>query len=590
MPLAPDTGRGALVRRLFLVWVALGLVATLASLELLASQQIRGDDALRLVEVRDLVAGQGWYDLHHYRINPPEGVITHWSRLVDVPIALVLLILTPLLGAHGAEVAAMVAVPLLTLGVVVGFTGWTTARLFDLRAAGFAALAIGILVPVLFQLQPTRLDHHGWQLAAVAAAVAGLVFRSGRTGALFSGAAMALGANISLEVLPMAAGFALVFALRWLADDRQRGQIAAYLQAFAFGLAVLFMATLGPANLTQYCDAIGPAHLAFFALVAMLVSLGTKRASLAPIGIAIVLGGAGLAGLAVFGALAPQCLASPFSQLDPVVQQYWYDLVPEGMPIWRQSANEAVPAMVQLALALGATLTIIRRSGGEVRRFWLHYLALLCFAVLLGLATARSIAFAGVIAAVPLGWFVGHALERLTAMRPVSKRAAATVILGLALMPSSMFLLADTVRPVSAAAAEKSRSTGVFETSCFDRDKVDRLGTLPAGEIFMPFDLGPTVLMRTHHSVTATGHHRANRAMADVINAFRGSPQSAHRIVAEHGASYVLLCTEMADTKLYAESAPGGLAALLLRGDEPAWLVPVPGFEKGSSRLWRVVD
>ena len=108
MPLAPDTGRGALVRRLFLVWVALGLVATLASLELLASQQIRGDDALRLVEVRDLVAGQGWYDLHHYRINPPEGVITHWSRLVDVPIALVLLILTPLLGAHGAEVAAMV--------------------------------------------------------------------------------------------------------------------------------------------------------------------------------------------------------------------------------------------------------------------------------------------------------------------------------------------------------------------------------------------------------------------------------------------------------------------------------------------------
>jgi hypothetical protein len=130
----------------------------------------------------------------------------------------------------------------------------------------------------------------------------------------------------------------------------------------------------------------------------------------------------------------------------------------------------------------------------------------------------------------------------------------------------------------------------VFETTCFDGDKVARLGVLPQGEIFMPFDLGPTVLMRTRHSVTATGHHRANHVMADVIDAFRGSPEAAHAIVAAHRADYLLLCTEMADTRLYAESAPDGLAARLLRGDEPAWLEPVAGFEEGSSRVWRVID
>ena len=58
------------------------------------------DDALRLVQVRDLLAGQSWFDLHQYRVAAPEGVAMHWSRLVDVPIAAVILLLKPLLGIH----------------------------------------------------------------------------------------------------------------------------------------------------------------------------------------------------------------------------------------------------------------------------------------------------------------------------------------------------------------------------------------------------------------------------------------------------------------------------------------------------------
>src|SRR4051794_1752047 len=44
------------------------------------------DDAMRMVEVRDLMAGQGWFDLTAQRINPPQGLLLHWSRVVDVPI------------------------------------------------------------------------------------------------------------------------------------------------------------------------------------------------------------------------------------------------------------------------------------------------------------------------------------------------------------------------------------------------------------------------------------------------------------------------------------------------------------------------
>ncbi|MGJ3628423.1 hypothetical protein AB5I41_18450 [Sphingomonas sp. MMS24-JH45] len=51
------------------------------------------DDNMRMMQVRGLLAGQGWFDLTNYRLNPPAGFNIHWSRLVDLPIAALILIL-----------------------------------------------------------------------------------------------------------------------------------------------------------------------------------------------------------------------------------------------------------------------------------------------------------------------------------------------------------------------------------------------------------------------------------------------------------------------------------------------------------------
>ena len=50
------------------------------------------DSFLRLVQVRDLIAGQGWFDLVQHRMDPPGGALLHWSRLIDAPIAALILI------------------------------------------------------------------------------------------------------------------------------------------------------------------------------------------------------------------------------------------------------------------------------------------------------------------------------------------------------------------------------------------------------------------------------------------------------------------------------------------------------------------
>src|SRR3546814_13624328 len=49
------------------------------------------DDNIRVVQVKDWLAGQGWYDLRQYRLDPPVGANIHWSRIVDLPIAALML-------------------------------------------------------------------------------------------------------------------------------------------------------------------------------------------------------------------------------------------------------------------------------------------------------------------------------------------------------------------------------------------------------------------------------------------------------------------------------------------------------------------
>ena len=58
------------------VALALGVMAVMLAIywPAIATMGFRdGDDALRLVQVRDLIAGQSWFDTTQYRINPPSG-------------------------------------------------------------------------------------------------------------------------------------------------------------------------------------------------------------------------------------------------------------------------------------------------------------------------------------------------------------------------------------------------------------------------------------------------------------------------------------------------------------------------------------
>lgn len=577
-----------LLPRIALAWLVIALLLLLTNLTGIAERRFPDpDDTLRLVQVRDLIAGQGWFDLHQHRIDALHGgVPMHWSRLVDLPLALVILLATPLFGQPMAETIALVVVPLLTLGCALLLIGRIAWRMFDEEIAGLACLAMALSVPVIAQLRPLRIDHHGWQIVLALVAVNGLMARSPRRGGWVAGLALAAWLAISLEGLPLAAVIAGICALRWLRSEAGRAWLCGLMQGLATGSIALFLLTRGLSDLTQHCDAISPVHLAMFGWGALVI---TFVQPLRPIiwslgGFALAAGGA----LAILAFAAPQCAGGAFVDLDPVVRRMWYDGVAEGLPVWRQPLAEALQIVVPPVFAILASLKLAATSRDWLRTWWFDYTLLLCGALVIAVFVARAGATAGALSAVPLGWQINRWLRAARTEHRTGHKTLALTGVALALLPATPLTLYALVAPAKAGAASSPTADRVSDCRLDRAAKL--LAKLPKSEMLLPLDIGPAVLIDTPHSVVATGHHRAGTAMREVIDAFTGPSDQAHSIVRRRGINYVAFCPDLNEPATYYRAAPGGLAAKLRDGRAPEWLAPVPMPAGIGFKAWRVIS
>lgn len=122
------------------------------------------DDALRMVQLRDLLDGQAWSDLMQYRLNAPDGLAMHWSRVTDAPLAAMISFFEALSSDATAERLVRLVWPASLL------TAWFAALIHAVRTVnggrgGVAATLIGLgMVVTLGQFEPGRIDHHGAQI------------------------------------------------------------------------------------------------------------------------------------------------------------------------------------------------------------------------------------------------------------------------------------------------------------------------------------------------------------------------------------------------------------------------------------------
>jgi hypothetical protein len=584
-------GRSEGIGPYILAWLVACLILTAANWsEIVAFAFPDPDDTLRLIQVRDWLAGQSWFDLRQYRMNPPEGAPMHWSRLVDIPIALVILLLRPLVGTASAELAALVAVPLLTLAVVMTLVAKVTRRLLDREHAILAAFLVPVPMAVALQLRPMRIDHHGWQMALAMAALLAMLDPNRRRSGLVAGAAAATWLAISMEGLPFAVALVALAALRWLIDPEEGERLAATSGALAFTSLLLFALTKDMAGWsTTFCDALSPVHLAVLALGAV-GSAAIVRAAPRPVA-------AKVAGLALLGAagaglmrwVAPQCAAGPFETLDPLVYNFWYLNVHEGLPVWSQQPQVAVIMLAFPLIGLFGTWRCFAGAEGERRRAWGTMLFMLVAAILTAIFVMRASAVVNLIA-IPGGLALFRsAVRRAREVRSMPLRLAMTVA-SLTIIAPGQALAVGNRLAATKASASASASTEARPQRCIDRGDVEALRSLPAGDIAAPLDIGPSIIVLTDHRIIASGHHRNDKAMRDTIRIFLSEPTAARALMARRSIDYVVVCPGLPETDLYRMENARGLWAELDAGRTPLWLEPVrlPGVKR--LLVWRVKE
>lgn len=572
---------------LLLIWLAVSALLMLVT----RSQIMTGigwdpDDQLRMVQLRDWLGGQSWFDTTQYRIGEPDSQPMHWPRWIELPLALLFLLLKPVLGAANAETAAMVLVPLVTLGMAMWLLVKITEPLFDRRIAVLAATLAATAVPIVAQVRPMRVDHHGWQIVLALAALWTMYWPEKRKGGIALGAALALWLSISLEGLPLSAAFVVLLVWRWVFQVEEGVRLFWALLSFLVASFLFYFATQGGFDAAiNYCDAISPAHLLAGAAGAAVIlpSIQWLPANrLMRIGSLAVAGGVALV---VLHGFAPQCMGGAFNTMDPLVREYWLVNVLEGMPIWYQKGTTMVTLLGgSVLVGLISLLYILRTRPNGIDRGRLFVLAYaFLWALLLSLFVQRAAAVAAAFGLPFMAWAVHQAFVRARALKRPLSRIFATAAVVFLVMPGPLAVaLFNAVSEGEEPVAEAPEAL-----ACNSNDSLARLNSLPRSNILAPFDFGPRILLLTPHSVLATSHHRNDRAMADQIRIFTAAPAVARDLLEAHNIRFIVTCDDETELALYAKKQPEGLWSQLAEGRKPEWLQPVHIRDTGL-QIWRI--
>lgn len=574
------------------LWLAVSALLIAVSWEQISTGIGWGpDDQLRQVQLRDWLAGQSWFDTIQYRIAAPDSQPMHWPRWIEIPLALVVVILSPLVGATMAETAAMVIVPLIALGLCMGLIARITAALFDSKIGLFAAALTGTAVPLIVQLRPMRIDHHGWQVVLALSALWSMFWPDKRKGGLMLGSAMALWLSISLEGLPLSVAFVAFLAWRWAVSLDEGVRLFWTLASFLFSSGVLYLATQGGlAMAANYCDALSPAHLMAFAGGAVIILPALKLLPPTILLRLVALAVAGGAALVPLYYAAPQCLGNAFSDLDPLVRDYWLVNVREGLPIWIQPWDTTV-TLYGGAILVGFVSLIaiaVGRADGIGRDKLILAGYAFLWALIVSLLVQRAAAVAAAYAVPFMAWAVFQAFAGARAIKTPLWRILATASVVFLIMPGPLAMsLVNGIRGESAEAPQSDRLGG--KPACDSHVSIARLNALPSGMLLAPLDLGPDILVQTPHSVLATSHHRNDQAMADQIRIFTAQPDTARQKMAARDIRYVIICAEDDEMALYRKRHPGSFADQLLEDDAPGWLRRIH-LKQSPLRVWRVLQ
>ena len=526
------------------------------------------DDAMRLVQMRAWLAGQGWFDLHQTRVQPPLGFDSHWSRLIDAGLAGLFLLLSQFTDQAFAERLMRATWPLLWL-----FPTMAGMAAIAWRIAGRAAALVGLLLAVggvaaYRQFIPGRIDHHNVQIALTLLVVAATAWSDRlRWTAAAAGALSGLALAIGFESLPYVAACGGAFTLRYVFAPDAAPALRAYALTLAIGTLAGFFISVGPDRWMHHaCDAIAintvaPVVAGSLSL-AMLSRAGHGRAALCLVLAAVV--------AATALTFEPRCLGGPFAMVDPAIWPVWLGEVRELQPLLGAMSQSPVSGIAIATFPAAAVVAALMLAGdGRLRRDFgfLTAAAAFALAVVVTLAAIRGFSYA-IWLGMPL---VAAAVVRLcTRLETLAARLLAAIIV------TPMVLSAVAMTIASAAGLNDHDDPARSATrACLRSANYAPLAQLAPGLVVADVNFGPFLLALTPHSVMAAPYHLLSTGIIDAHRALASPPEEAREVVRRTRATYVMICGSQPPSALTAAERSASLWGRLHAGAVPDWLAPV---------------
>lgn len=547
------------------------------------------DDGMRLVEVRDFLNGQGWFDLMQYRLGLGEGTLMHWSRLIDLPIAALIRFFGLLLGHDAAEAAALVVWPLSLVFPAMLAMGLAGRRVGGLAGMHLSFCFAGMAVYTGNRFAPGAIDHHNAQLALVATMVAMLFDEKQRAwNYVIAGASAALAIAIGAETTPFVAIYCLVVALLWVWEGEP---FAAATKAFGLSLAVaisiLFFVTVPPQHYSAVtCDNLS---LGFYSLATIGGGLLLAAAIFASrLGRGLRLAVIAAVGAAVFGSamvIAPECLRNPLADLDPMLVELWLRNVSEAQSILALGRTDPFSLGAFYAPGLLAIAVCIFRSvQGDRVQVHLVLLALLSVSWAVALVQVRGAVFSNLLSILPLALLI---IDVRRVSNGDSENAAAALIYIVTVLASVPAVWAVGGALVGMQ-VNKTKNTEVADRpSCSSRQALAPLGGLPAGLVSAPSEMGVPILRYTANRVLSAPYHRNQGGMLTEMHIGLAEPQEAEAFLKGAGVTVVAFCPDDLQTSEIAKLKPDGLYAQLGKGNIPGYLDPLPKAADSGVQFFR---
>ena len=563
---------GALVA---LVWLVVALALLLQYWPQTAETLLDTDDAMRLVQMRAWLAGQGWFDLHNARIEPPGGYDSHWSRLIDAGLA-GLLLLFQYFEPQSAERLMRAWWPLLwLLPTIAGMTAiaWRIAG----REAAMVALLLAMVgVPAYQQFVPGRIDHHNVQIALTLIVVAATVWSDRKTWTPWlAGAVSGVALAIGFECVPYLAACGAAFALRYVADRDAAGALRNYGFGFAGAAVAAFAVSVGPDHwLRSQCDAIAINNIAAAICAGLMLAVAGWLAHGQVLNRALAVTGAGTLAVAVLLLFDRSCVGGPFAKVDAAIWPIWHDHVRELQPLLRVFQFNPLTAAGIAAFPAAASVAALVLAPTHRRDFgFLTAVLAFLIAALTTVAAIRGYSYA-IWLGMPL--VAAAALRLFAALR--LKSLPARLAAGLLLTP--MALSAGAIGIAHAVGFDDSDNFArPASRQCFRSESYAALAALPRGLVVGDISYGPFVLALTPHRAMAAPYHRLSAGLILAHRALAAPPEAARQVLGDlkagNAPTYVVVCGPRPPDGLTVEAQNRSLWGKLRQGAAPDWLEEV---------------